>query len=59
MCSPTMMNAGGVGAGLGRGMTNAMDAMRDAKQDIQAGVPVSRDTRINAMYQDLGVKPPS
>lgn len=54
-----MMNAGGVGAGLGAGMTNAMDAMRDAKQDIQAGTPVNRDARVNAMYQNLGVKPPS
>ncbi len=59
MCSPAMMNAGGVGAGLGAGMTNAMAAMRDAKQDIQAGTPVNRDARVNAMYQGLGVKPPS
>ena len=54
-----MMNAGGVGAGLGAGMTNAMDAMRDAKEDIQAGAPVNRDTRINEMYRNLEIRPPS
>lgn len=54
-----MMNAGGVGAGLGAGMTNAMAAMRDVKQDIQTGTPVNRDTRINEMYRNLEIRPPS